>query len=63
MAFVRTIAALLILAGLLSACAPYDPPDRPYNVQNCDYPPGQAYFAAPVALPHPMQCFECGACY
>ena len=63
MAFVRTIAALLVLAGLLSACAIYDPPDRPYSVQNCDYPPGQAYFATPVALPHPMQCFECGACY
>ena len=63
MAFVRTIAALLVLAGLLSACAFYDPPDRPYNVQYCDYPPGQAYFSTPVALPHPMQCFQCGACY
>jgi hypothetical protein len=63
MAFVRTTVALLVLAGLLSACTDYYPPDRPYDVQYCDSPPGQAYGGAPVALPHPMQCFECGACY
>lgn len=61
MALIRTMFALLVLASALSAC--YDPPNRPYNVQYCDQPPGQAYGGSPVVLPHPMRCFECGACY
>jgi len=63
MALVRSVAALLVLAGLLSACSPYDPPDQPYVAQYCDYPPEQVYGGAPVAIPHPMRCFQCGVCY
>jgi hypothetical protein len=63
MPFVRTVAVLLALAGLLSACADQYPPDRPYDVQYCDGPPGQVYGGSPVILPHPMRCFDCGVCY
>jgi len=57
-----SLIVLLALGGGLGGCTVYDPPDEPYAVRYCDNPPDQIY-GSPVAIPHPMQCYQCGVCY
>ena len=57
-----TLIVLLALSAALAACADYGPPGQPYAVNYCNNPPDQSYVNS-TAIPHPMQCYQCGVCY
>jgi hypothetical protein len=61
----RPLASLIALLALglgLAACTTYDPEDQPYAAHYCSAPPDQIYDGN-SAVPHPMQCYQCGVCY